>query len=153
MILSQSTEYTLRIVAFLALNSEPAPFQAREVTKEAHIPMHYSAKILRKLSKVGILRATKGHSTGYEIAQSPSKIRFIDIIEAIEDEIGGCVFEWETSSNQDPSMLRDLWEELNETFIGWARKTTLADVMKDVNAKGSRSFYREILKLDGEECQ
>ena len=154
MILSQSTEYALRIAAFLALNMERGPFRAREVASEAHIPVHYSSKILRKLVTAKILRSTKGHGGGFEIAQAPSKIRFIDVFEAMEGEIEPkrCVCGRDACSNKSPCILHFRWKELNEVFQDWARKTTLADVMKDVHSRGSFSFFRDVLRLDGEDC-
>ena len=133
MILSQSTEYALRIAAFLALHMRRGPFRAREVAKEARIPVPYSSKILRKLVTAKILRGTRGHGGGFEIAGHPSGIRFIDIFEAMEGEIAEkrCVFGLSTCSSKSPCVLHHRWRELNETFQGWARKTTLADVLRD----------------------
>ncbi len=133
MLLSQSTEYALRIAAYLVLNMRRGPFRAREVAKEARIPVHYSSKILRKLVTAKILKGTRGHGGGFEIAQSPSTIRFIDIFEAMEGEIAPkrCVFGLSICSNKAPCMLHHRWKELNENFQDWARNTTLADVLRD----------------------
>lgn len=135
MLLSQSAEYALRVMAFLAIQANKHPLRAKDISARANIPVSYSSKILRSMVKAKLLIAEKGHGGGFVIARPPNRIKFIDIFEAIEGQIEPrrCVFGLGTCSAANPCPLHPRWSELNEAFQKWARKTTLADIDADVH--------------------
>ena len=134
MLLSQSAEYALRVMAFLAIQSDKKPLRAKDISEQANIPFSYSSKILRCMVEAKLLKAEKGHGGGFVIARAPERIKFIEIFEAIEGQIEPrrCVFGLGTCSASNPCPLHPRWSELNEAFQKWARKTTLANVEQDV---------------------
>lgn len=140
MILSQSSQYALRIAAFLSLGDSKAAFSSSEVAKSTHIPPDYSSKILRKLVKVGVLASTKGKRGGFKLAKSPSKIRFIEVFEAIEQSTlpDGCVFGLKRCGDKNPCILHSRWKVLKESFRSWASNSTLADVVHDAGRNKRR---------------
>lgn len=134
MIFARSVEYAFRIMAYAALMAEERPIKTAEFAAEVNIPVFYLSKILRRMVVAGLLNSTKGHGGGFVLARPAHKIRFIQVLEAIEQKIGvrQCVFGWDVCSDKTPCVLHQRWSELNNTFQDWARKTTLADLKNDV---------------------
>lgn len=130
MILSKTAKYGLRMCAYLALQGTDSPFRASDLAAGANIPVYYSGKILRLLVQRGLLVGTKGHGGGFVLARPLNRIRFIDVIEAIEGEVKQkeCVFGLKECSDTKPCILHHNWKDLNEAFQSWARKTSLLDV-------------------------
>ncbi len=131
--LSKSSEYALRIMAYLALHGKDKSLRAKDLAPEVNIPVFYLSKILRRMVEAELLSGAKGHHGGFKLAKAPSKIKFIDILEAVEgkDHVPLCVFGWDKCNDQNPCMLHNRWKEAKSSFLGWAVKTTLLDLEKD----------------------
>ena len=131
--ISRSTEYALRIMALFALQDSKAPLRAKDIAEEINIPLAYLSKILRRMVNAGLLIASKGHGGGFIIAKSPQQIRFIHILEAVEDNesMSTCVFGWSVCRDRTPCILHQRWKQIKTSFNAWARETTLADVQND----------------------
>jgi Rrf2 family iron-sulfur cluster assembly transcriptional regulator len=120
-------------MAYLALYGEGKILRAKDLAPEINIPVFYLSKILRRMVAAELLTGSKGHHGGFKLSKSPSKIRFIDILEAVEgkDHVPLCVFGWDKCSDKVPCILHHRWKEAKSSFIGWAADTTLADLKKD----------------------
>ncbi|MCA9280242.1 MAG: Rrf2 family transcriptional regulator [Phycisphaeraceae bacterium] len=85
--ISQTSEYALRAVVYLAaqtLNEQTSASQISEATK---VPVLYLQKVLRMLSKHHILTAQRGAGGGFQLAKLPSSISVYDVLRATETEI------------------------------------------------------------------
>ena len=135
MYLNQTAEYALRAMTYLALHPEKLPIRAKDLAKELAIPPHYLSKIMRKLVMAELLSSQKGHGGGFHLAKTPGKIRFLDILEAIDYQIkpNSCVFGWGKCDSANPCPLHNAWSDLNEKFMNWAKYTTLFRVKKNEN--------------------
>jgi Rrf2 family protein len=79
---SQTVEYALRAVVYLADHDGPAATpQIAEVTK---VPAPYLAKILQNLSRAGLVRSQRGLHGGFSLAQSPEVLTIWDVVQAVE---------------------------------------------------------------------
>ena len=133
MLLSNSLQYALRMMAVSVTTYDSPTLRADELAKLANVPKAYASKILKKLTIAKILTGNKGHGGGYRLARSPSKIFLIDIIEAIEGDIKprSCVFDFRRCSDIHPCVLHFRWKKLNTEFQNWARNTSLQDIKND----------------------
>jgi Rrf2 family protein len=125
---SQTAEYALRALSELA--SADTPLRALDLAERTGVPVAYLAKILRQLVAHGLLRASKGHGGGFALARSPGRIRFVDVLDALDSlpTRGRCAFGWGTCNSAQPCPLHPAWARLNAAFDTWATTTTLADV-------------------------
>jgi Rrf2 family transcriptional regulator, iron-sulfur cluster assembly transcription factor len=130
MILSQTAEYALRAMAYLAILPEGTAVRARDVSDFAGIPTPYASKVLRRMVEKGLLCAQKGHGGGFRLSRPPEAIRFLDVLEAADDslETQRCAFGWEKCSGARPCLLHEPFRALKESLLRWARDTTLASV-------------------------
>lgn len=86
-ILKQNTDYGFRLAANLAINSSRAPISAKVLSEQESISADFTAKILQKLTKAGIVYSVMGSSGGFALAKTPDKITLYDIILALQGAI------------------------------------------------------------------
>jgi Rrf2 family protein len=138
--LSQTAEYALRAMAWLACESPEAPVRARDLSDGAQIPTPYLAKILRRLVLAGVLESRKGQGGGFSLARPLEEITFRDILAAVDayPAPSRCAFGWGSCDPEHPCPLHESWSLMSEHFQGWASTTTLAAVAR----AGFRLRYR-----------
>ena len=96
------------------------------------MPEAYLSKVLRRLVSHGLLLGTKGHGGGFMLARPARKIRFIDVLEAVDSmpSANRCVFGRPRCSETDACLLHPAWSKMKDAFVAWARTTTLAEVSR-----------------------
>jgi Rrf2 family protein len=127
--LSQTAEYALRAMVWIAANSPDAPVRARDLSEGSRIPTHYLSKILRRLVIGGVLHSQKGLGGGFSLSRPPGQIRFMDILAAVDayPTSERCAFGWGACDARNPCPLHNSWLEISDAFREWAHRTTLAD--------------------------
>jgi len=91
MILNQATDYGFRIVLFLSRIAEEKSqgnrIEAIEISEHECIPERFLFKIMRKLTKAGIVKSYRGVNGGFTLVRNPVDITLLDIVEAVEGPI------------------------------------------------------------------
>ncbi len=85
-LITQTSEYALRAVVHLAQQPD-GPSAAQEIAEATRVPVGYLQKILRMLSRAGILNAQRGAGGGFSLAKVPSAIAVLDILAATDTDI------------------------------------------------------------------
>ena len=129
-LLTGTAEYALRALAELATSAPGEVVRTVDLAKRTGVPEAYLAKVLRRLVRYDVLRATKGHGGGFALSRPPSEIRFVEVLEAVDSMplANRCAFGRPSCSSSDPCALHPVWTKLKDTFLEWARTTTLDDV-------------------------
>jgi len=83
MFISRECDYAVRIVRAL---SDYEIRNVSEICETEQIPKQYAYKILKKLSKAGIVTSYRGALGGFELAKTTDGICLYDIITAVEEE-------------------------------------------------------------------
>ncbi len=78
---SQTAEYALRVVAYLASLDDPAT--TRELAVSTRIPEGYLAKVIRSLNRAGLVLSHRGLHGGSILARPPQDISVYDVVNAI----------------------------------------------------------------------
>lgn len=86
MLFNQATDYGFRIVLFLTKH-EGKRVEAKEISNKENIPERFLFKIMRKLTKEGIVKSYRGVNGGFTIGREPEDISLLDVVEAIEGPI------------------------------------------------------------------
>jgi FeS assembly SUF system regulator len=81
------TDYGIVLLAHLARNPARAPYNARCLASEAHLPVPTVSKILKALARAGLLVAHRGVKGGFSLARRPEEISMAQIISAMEGPI------------------------------------------------------------------
>ncbi len=112
--LSRKADYALRAVRHLSTLPKGKLGSINTIAEAENIPREFLAKILKDLTRGGILVSYQGVTGGYRLSRLPKEVSFLDVIEAIEgpihinlctegpgcgcDQYTGCQFRgfWET---------------------------------------------------------
>jgi len=81
--LSQTTEYALRIVVQLA-SQRDRPVTIPELASTTKIPSGYLAKVLRQLSRGGLVHSQRGPNGGSVLLRPPEEITVFDVVQSVD---------------------------------------------------------------------
>jgi len=85
--LSRKADYALRAVAYVAQLKKGELASIGRIAKARSIPREFLAKILKELTRAGILVSFQGVTGGYRLARPSKEITFLDVIEAMEGPV------------------------------------------------------------------
>lgn len=85
--LSQSTAYAVFAAIHIAAAGPGGSVCCAQLAESGRLPQRYLLQILRALVRKGILRSLRGGNGGFSLAQDPSDISLLDLIEAIEGPV------------------------------------------------------------------
>jgi FeS assembly SUF system regulator len=100
--MSKLTDYGLVLLTHLAQGGSPGVRTAHELAHCSRVPLPTVSKILKELSKAGIVLSHRGRCGGYSLARPPEAISVASVIEALEGPVsltecsvhgGGCSLE------------------------------------------------------------
>lgn len=81
--LSQTAEYALRAMVALATSTRDA-LTAQEIAAESYVPPDYLAKVLRLLSRAGLVRAQRGRGGGFQPARPSNQLTVLEVVSAVD---------------------------------------------------------------------
>lgn len=81
--LSQTAEYALRTIAWLA-SQEGSAQTTKQIAEATRVPPGYLSKILQTLGRAGLVRSQRGLHGGFTLARDPEEISPLDVINAID---------------------------------------------------------------------
>ena len=115
-IFSKTCELGLQAVLFLSIKKEKRIFTAAEVSKELKVPKEYVSKVMQILTESGIIGSKKGKNGGFYLAKSPSNIKLIDIVAAIDglEIFNNCVLGFPGCSSDKPCPVHEKWGRLRD---------------------------------------
>lgn len=129
-LLTTTAEYALRALAELATAGPAESVRAANLAVRTGVPEAYLSKVLRRMVSHGLLHGTKGHGGGFALARPAGRIRFVDVLQAVDSmpSANRCVFGRPRCSDGNPCLLHPAWSKMKAAFVEWAETTTLADV-------------------------
>ncbi len=137
MIFSKACEYGIKATVFIAqksLNNERC--NLTDISDEIDSPKAFTAKILQKLVKAGIVNSSKGKLGGFGINLKDSKkIKLIDVITAIDGNMieKTCVLGLKKCSEDHPCPVHNQFKFIKKDLLKMVHKTTLSDMSKSVD--------------------
>src|ERR1700742_4418031 len=82
--LTKKADYGLMALKYLAEHPEVPSQSAKDISDAYGIPPQLLAKILQRLTKVGLLRSHAGINGGYSLSRCEASIRAFEVIRAID---------------------------------------------------------------------
>ena len=80
--ISQTAEYALRAIVYLADQDKPQTnAQIAEVTE---VPVGYLAKVMQSLSRARIVTARRGLRGGFELAYEPDELTVLEVVNIVD---------------------------------------------------------------------
>jgi Rrf2 family nitric oxide-sensitive transcriptional repressor len=82
--ISQTAEYALRAVTYLACQEAVEPPTTAQISRATKVPCNYLAKVLRSLSRAGLVHSQRGPGGGHKLARDPAKLTVLQVINAVD---------------------------------------------------------------------
>ena len=82
--LSQTVEYALRAMTFLASIEGDASFNSESIAERTKVPKGYLSKILRDLVVAELIESQRGPNGGFSLRRPASRITMLDVVNAVD---------------------------------------------------------------------
>lgn len=127
--ISQTAEYALRAIVFLAMNKGSA-FTTQQISKATKVPSAYLSKVLQALVKANLVSSQRGCGGGFVLRKAPEKISILEILNAVDpiQRIRSCPLELEAHGTDLCALhkkIDDATAVIEKTF----RQATIADIL------------------------
>ena len=80
--ISQTTEYALRAIVYLADQDKPRTTEA--IGERTELPVDYLAKVMQRLGRAGLVRSQRGIHGGFVLATAADELTVLEVINAVE---------------------------------------------------------------------
>lgn len=136
-IFSKKCEYGLQAVLYLSTLEEGKSASAIEISNRLNIPKEFVSKILQSLTSKKIVSSKKGNSGGFLLGKPSSKIKLIEIVEAIDglSLFNNCVLGFPNCSPDNPCPVHNKWGKLRNEAYKMLTTETLEQFKKKTLAK------------------
>jgi Rrf2 family protein len=82
--LTQTADYALRALIYLAHDPDDGYHQTRDLAGLLNIPHNYLGKILQQLGHAAIVESQRGMNGGFRLCRLPDQVRLYDILHALD---------------------------------------------------------------------
>lgn len=125
--ISEAANLALHAGMALAL-AQGRPVSARTMAAELKVSYHHLAKVLQRLTKAGLVEATRGPGGGFVLGKDPQRIRLLDLYEAIDGKfsVGTCLFKRQSCPG-GKCVMGNLLERLNGQVLEHLKGKRLSD--------------------------
>jgi Rrf2 family nitric oxide-sensitive transcriptional repressor len=150
-VISQTTEYALRAVVWLAANPEK-PLTAQQIAEATRVPAGYLAKVLQGLSRAGLLHSQRGLGGGFTLARSPAALTMWEVVQAVDPlkRIRECPLGFEAHGKE----LCLLHKQLDDTIAQIEKSFTNCKISKLIDSThGSSPLCAFVPKSDAKRAK
>lgn len=140
--LTQFTDYSLRALIYIALRKELCTIN--DIANAYAISSNHLLKIIHNLSKMGVIKTTRGKSGGIIMAQNPKEINLGDLVIKLEPhfDLVPCFNKEKANCCIAPACtLKRILFDAKEGFLAVLKEYTLADILDNqMDLKGLLSI-------------
>ncbi|HEY4541043.1 MAG TPA: SUF system Fe-S cluster assembly regulator [Noviherbaspirillum sp.] len=122
-------------VVMTAMLREPAQSRsASEIAEAIHVPVTTVSKILKILTRGGLVLSVRGAKGGYLLARPATEISIVDIIAVMDGPIGmtECSVTPGLCTQESGCVVRANWRRINRAVIGVLQGITLDQMIAPV---------------------
>ena len=138
--ISRSGTHALNALSALGDLPEGACAGAARIARQINAPSNYLGKLLRVLSRAGVVEGRKGSAGGFRLARTTGAISLLDVLEPIEhvSRVRRCFLGRAKCPGTSPCALHEEWSRIRDHYLDFLRSTTLADLALRRGSGGRR---------------
>ncbi|WP_164659088.1 Rrf2 family transcriptional regulator [Tropicibacter sp. Alg240-R139] len=133
--LSTKGRYAMVALADIALQPADTLVTLGEISERQDISLPYLEQLFVKLRRADLVASVRGPGGGYRLARSPSEIRVVEILAAVDETVDamhkGAGASGGSSGSRAQSLTNRLWEGLSAHVYVFLHQTRLSDVIKN----------------------
>jgi len=130
--LSTKSRYAVTSLIDLVMHSDMGPVSLADISIRQGISLSYLEQLFSKMRRNKLVVSTRGPGGGYSLGNTPETVCIADIIKAVDEEMNVINKDvMEGSTNFEPCLTEQLWEELSEQIHDYLTTISLADMIND----------------------
>lgn len=128
MVLSQTAEYALRAVLYIAGQPEDAQVRVVDIAQALDVPRNYLSKTLHQLAREGVLTSTRGPHGGFRLAVPAAELSVGEVVEPFDgsEDRRQCLLGRKVCSDTSPCQAHARWRSVTDELARFFRETTVA---------------------------
>ncbi|MGR3615928.1 MAG: Rrf2 family transcriptional regulator [Paracoccaceae bacterium] len=131
--LSTKGRYAMVALADIALQPSDQLVALGEISKRQDISLPYLEQLFVKLRRAELVSSVRGPGGGYRLTRSPSDIRVVEILAAVDETVDamhvGAGASGAISGSRAQSVTNRLWESLSAHVYVFLHQTRLSDIV------------------------
>ena len=134
--LAKLTDYGIVLLSYMARDPGETARTARELADKSGLPLPTVSKVLKTLSRSGLLVSHRGKHGGYSLAREPQLISVADMLEALEGPLSltECATDMPTACDIESSCpVHSNWKVINRAVLEALSRVTLSDMTPPVS--------------------
>lgn len=144
--LSQTSEYALRAMVYLAQHEADQPISGPRIAEDLGIPQKYLSAIMSDLVREGILTSSRGKGGGFGLVRAASKIQLSEVLQPFEpilhSDRSPCPFGNAVCNDDEPCGGHEHWKPIKEAYAQFLLNTSLGDVSQVDKPRGKKRVRR-----------
>lgn len=142
--LSTKSRYAVTSLLDMVMHSEHGPVSLGDISIRQGISLSYLEQLFAKMRRNKLVVSTRGPGGGYSLGSSPAEVCIADVIKAVDEEMQITNKDvLQGSTDYEPCLTEQLWEELSEQIEDYLTTISLADMMENEDVK-SLSFDHDM---------
>lgn len=135
--LTNYTDYSLRVLVYLATKPDGELSNIKEIADVYNISKNHLMKVTYELGKMNVIETIRGRNGGIRLAHSPDKINIGEIVRKTEEDfhIVECFDEEHNQCVISPACgLKHVLKKALQAYFAVLDQYTLSDLMKNQNS-------------------
>ena len=114
------------------MHSDQGPVSLADISVRQGISLSYLEQLFAKMRRNKLVASTRGPGGGYSLQNSPEDVCIADVINAVDEKMNVTNKDvMDGSTNFEPCLTEQLWEELSEQIQNYLTTISLADMMQN----------------------
>ncbi len=130
---TRAGEYAIRCVFFMAKHEKGRVISLNEIAEAMEIPKQFLSKIVRQLSRSGIIEIYQGPKGGCRLLVAPENLSLLDVVETIMGEIvlNDSVLGSGPCKSQVAGVAQPVWKKAESQLRQTLREATFDKLARD----------------------
>lgn len=126
---TKMTDYASMLLACLAQAPEKV-HSASELAEQARLELPTVSKVLKPLSRAGLIVAFRGSQGGYRLARPAAAISLFEVVEAMEGrlEMTECSGAHSQCEHETHCGMQNHWQKINDVIAGALKSVSIAEL-------------------------
>ncbi len=139
MMVTKGSDYALLLLADMASRPSSELYSIRAMAERNHLPERFTANVVGKLIRAGILASRRGSQGGVQLSRPGSEISFLEVIEAVEGPVVfmDCQRASQLCHHELGCSMRSLWGRIQGKLVDSLQKATIGDVVEGREDSGA----------------
>ena len=130
--ITRQADYGILLLATLAQCPGRLAWTAGDLAEHSHVPLAMVSKILKVLTRGGLLQSQRGPKGGYRLAHPPAQLTLARMVEVLDGPVAltECTGANGSCDQQSRCHIHPTWQQINQTISDALEGITLAEMIR-----------------------